>query len=190
MDRPGLRKTSGHPPADAARHACPPVDGRPHSRAAECPKSRALVCSQNREASAHGGAAARRAEAGGTTHVLADHDSASAPLRGGSVPRTLSPARTHARLSTVRALRRLGLSNQALAHYLGLASDRAGAELRFGARPLELGEALTLLPLEHAIDLVTALLRDRIDTTDPIGALARSHVDALSALAGLLRSAA
>lgn len=112
-----------------------------------------------------------------------------APLRGGAAPRTLSPARTRARQATAAALRALPLSERALADHLGLASDRAGAELRAGARPLDVGEALQLLPLELSLELAAALLRARLDGDDPLVRLARSHLDALAALGGLRRAA-
>lgn len=75
------------------------------------------------------------------TSSAAEGPESRAPLRGGAPPRTLSPARTRARQATAAALRALPVSERALADHLGLAIDRAGAELRAGARPLDVGSS-------------------------------------------------
>ncbi len=164
----------------------------PTSSAAEGPKSRALLTPETNAGSGQEGGRPEP-ECGprgalGTSSTCAGHGEQPAPLRGGVGPRTLSPARTAARRATARALQALPLSERALASYLGLASDRAGAELRAGARPLDVGEALQLLPLDLAIELAAALLRPRLGA-DPLERLAASHLDALAALGGLRRAA-
>ncbi len=104
------------------------------------------------------------------------------PLRAADRPRTLSPARTRARLHEAAALdavcRRNGVTNAALAHYLGLASDRDGARFRFGARALSVGEALDLLPRPVAAALALELLRPRYSGSSDDERLAALHLDA------------
>jgi hypothetical protein len=151
MHRPGIAKTSG---------------STPHSRAAEGPRSRATITPETHAGSGQeGGRVEPRGprDALGTSSTCAGHGEPPASLRAGGTPRTLSPARTAARRRSSSALRALPITDQAIAHYLGLASDRAGAEIRAGSKPLDVGEATDLLPAELALELVITLLLPRLD---------------------------
>jgi hypothetical protein len=111
------------------------------------------------------------------------------PLRA-ELPRTLSPARTSARLARAAAMRRTPISDQALAHHLGVSSDRAGAQIRSGAAPLDLGEAAKLLPPRISVPAFVELIDEQLSCSeDPLDVVALNHLRSAAALLGLRHAA-